>query len=127
MNTAASHLERNIANGEKTRELLGQSLGFENELIGQTKFPHQPSSRGAPRARLIFTSPAGSSPDVLEPVPDCRLLGGICRQREELGKVESWADRRCGQRDECAISRTCSSRLIERPHAQGCGARISCR
>src|SRR5438067_7888485 len=57
MNTAASHLERNIANGEKTRELLGQSLGFENELIGQTKFPHQPSSRGPPRTRLIFYLP----------------------------------------------------------------------
>jgi hypothetical protein len=31
--------ESDIANGEKPREFLGQSVGFENELIGQTNFP----------------------------------------------------------------------------------------
>src|SRR5258708_31490076 len=39
MNAAAAHLESDVANGEETREFLGQSVGFENELIGQTNFP----------------------------------------------------------------------------------------
>jgi hypothetical protein len=34
-----------IANGEEACEFLGQSVGFENELIGQSNFPHQPLSR----------------------------------------------------------------------------------
>jgi hypothetical protein len=39
MNAAATHLESDIANGEETRKFLGQSVGFENELIGQKNFP----------------------------------------------------------------------------------------
>jgi hypothetical protein len=45
MNAAAPHLEGDVANGKETREFLGQSVGFENELIGQSNFPHQPLSR----------------------------------------------------------------------------------
>jgi hypothetical protein len=32
--------EIDIANGEEAGEFLGQSMGFENELIGQSNFPH---------------------------------------------------------------------------------------
>ena len=39
VNTAAAHLESDVANGEETCEFLGQSVGFENELIGQTISP----------------------------------------------------------------------------------------
>jgi hypothetical protein len=42
MDTATADLEIDIANGKETREFLGQSMGFENELIGQSNFPHQP-------------------------------------------------------------------------------------
>src|SRR5882757_4667011 len=31
--------------GEEPRKFLRQSVDFENELIGQSKFPHQPSPR----------------------------------------------------------------------------------
>ena len=40
MNAAAPHLERDIADGKEPRKFLGQSVGFENELIGQTNLPH---------------------------------------------------------------------------------------
>jgi hypothetical protein len=59
MNASAAHLESDIANSEETRELLGQSVGFENELISQTNFPHQPSSRRPSRA-ANFPIRAGS-------------------------------------------------------------------
>jgi len=60
MNTAATHLESNVTNGEETREFLGQSVGFENELIGQTNFPHQPSCEVPSRAANFFPVRAGS-------------------------------------------------------------------
>src|SRR5262249_51058417 len=44
--------ERDIADGEKARELLGQPLGFKNELIGQTVFPLPARGAGCP----LFTS-----------------------------------------------------------------------
>jgi hypothetical protein len=50
VDAAATHLERDVANGKKTREFLGQSVGFENELIGQTNFPHQLSRESPSRA-----------------------------------------------------------------------------
>ena len=49
MNAAAADPEIDIANGKETREFLGQSVGFENELIGQSNFPHQPSPRSPSR------------------------------------------------------------------------------
>src|SRR4029450_1983163 len=51
VNGPLADLQRNIANGENPRELLGQSVGFENELICQTNFPHQPSPR-SPKSRV---------------------------------------------------------------------------
>ena len=50
MNAAAAHFQSNVANGEETREFLGQSVGFENELISQTNFPRRPSPRNRSRA-----------------------------------------------------------------------------
>jgi hypothetical protein len=40
MNASATDPEIDIANGVEPREFLGQSVGFENELIGQSNFPH---------------------------------------------------------------------------------------
>ena len=39
-NAAAADPKIDVANGEKAREFLGQSTGFENELISQSNFPH---------------------------------------------------------------------------------------
>jgi hypothetical protein len=39
MNTAAPNLETNVAYGDESREFLGQSVGFENELIRQSNSP----------------------------------------------------------------------------------------
>jgi hypothetical protein len=39
MYAATADLECDIAYGKKSREFLGQSVGFENELISQTNFP----------------------------------------------------------------------------------------
>ena len=61
MNAAAAHLQGNVANGEETREILGQSVGFENELISQTKFPRQPSPRVRSRAANFSLLWAGSA------------------------------------------------------------------
>jgi hypothetical protein len=49
VNSAAANFETDIADGEKARKFLGQSVGFENELIGQANFPHRPSQRVSPR------------------------------------------------------------------------------
>ena len=53
VNAATADPKINIANSEETREFLGQSAGFENELISQSNFPHQPLPR-SPRAWPIF-------------------------------------------------------------------------
>jgi hypothetical protein len=45
MYAATAHPKIDIANGEEAGEFLGQSVGFENELIGQSNFPRQPSPR----------------------------------------------------------------------------------
>ncbi len=74
MNATAAHLQSNVANGEETRELLGQSVGFENELISQTNFPRQPSPRV--RSRATNFSLFGQAPrDVLETVPEPTASG----------------------------------------------------
>src|SRR5262249_4666926 len=39
VNMTTADLKLYIANGEKPREFLGQPVGFENELIGQTNSP----------------------------------------------------------------------------------------
>ena len=74
MNAAAAHLESDIANGEETREFLGQSVGFENELIGQTNFPHQPSSRRPSRV-ANFSLFGQVLPDVLGIRPEPAASG----------------------------------------------------
>jgi hypothetical protein len=43
VNAALADPEIDIANGKEACEFLGQSMGFENELIGQSNFPRQPS------------------------------------------------------------------------------------
>jgi hypothetical protein len=50
VNAATADPKIDIANGKEACEFLGQSVGFENELIGQSNFPHQPSPR-SPVAR----------------------------------------------------------------------------
>ena len=42
VNMTTANPESDIANGKKPREFLGQSVGFENELIGQTNSPCGP-------------------------------------------------------------------------------------
>ena len=54
VNAAAADLQRDIANGEKPREFLGQSVGFENELIGQTNSPISPAAKPSRMADFYF-------------------------------------------------------------------------
>ena len=70
VNAAAADLERDVANGKETREFLGQSVGFENELIGQSNFPHQPSPRRPVARGRFFPYAAGSSRTSWKSVPD---------------------------------------------------------
>src|ERR1700755_276404 len=69
MNAATADFETDIANGKEAREFLGQSVGFENELISQSNFPHRPPRRSPPRAWPIF--PYGRFPETpWNSVPD---------------------------------------------------------
>jgi hypothetical protein len=54
VNAATPDPKIDIANGKEAREFLGQSAGLENELIGQSNFPRQPSPRD-PRGWLHFS------------------------------------------------------------------------
>jgi hypothetical protein len=74
MNAAATHLQSNVANGEETREFLGQSVRFENELISQTKSPVS-RLREFARARPIFPCFGQALRDVLETVPEPTASG----------------------------------------------------
>ena len=49
MNAAAANPKANVANGKESREFLGQSVSFENELIRQSNSPHGPSARRQPQ------------------------------------------------------------------------------
>jgi hypothetical protein len=60
VNTATANLEIDIANGEEPRKFLGQSVGFENELIGQSNFPHRLSRAKFASRVADFLVPAGS-------------------------------------------------------------------
>jgi hypothetical protein len=68
MNTATANPQIDTANGKEPREFLGQSVGFENELIGQSNLPHQPSRPTCRRAwpilvnRQVFQTPWKSRP-----------------------------------------------------------------
>src|ERR1700722_5451246 len=60
VNTAAPHLEADVAYSKESREFLGQSVGFENELIRQSNSPARPSPRRlGSRAWLIVIFTAG--------------------------------------------------------------------
>jgi hypothetical protein len=83
VNAATADLQSDIAYGEKSREFLGQSVGFENKLICQTNFP-------LPRDRLRMAlfgnrQPLRTSPEPSKPP----LPGRICRQYTALGKVQA--------------------------------------
>ena len=103
VNAATADPKIDIANGEETREFLGQSAGFENELIGQSNFPHQPSPRSS-RAWPIFPNRQALLRTPWKSVPDRPPPGGICRQRPALRKVESWASGGAGRLVEFALS-----------------------
>src|SRR5216684_2807517 len=60
MNAATADPQIDTANGEETRKLLGQPVGFKNELIGQSDFPHRPSRPTCRRAWPVLSLPAGS-------------------------------------------------------------------
>ncbi|MDP1869820.1 MAG: hypothetical protein Q8L13_26205 [Bradyrhizobium sp.] len=89
MNAATANPEIDIANGKEAREFLAQSVGFENELIGQSNSPN--SHRREARFAHDQFLPTGRFPRRLgNPVPDVPPPAGICRQRHGLRKVESW-------------------------------------
>src|SRR5258706_5505160 len=90
MNAATADPEIDIANGEKAREFLGQSMGLENELIGQSNFPRQPSPRGDIAGGYFFPN-RQVLPIRLGKSRPGRLRLRICRQRAGLRKAESGA------------------------------------
>jgi hypothetical protein len=57
MNAATADPQIDIANGKEPREFLGQSVGFENELIGQSNFPRPLSRarRAIARGQFLLT------------------------------------------------------------------------
>src|SRR5882724_6973875 len=59
MDAATADPKANVANGKETREFLGQSVGFENELISQSNSPIS-HRRDAPSRQANLFSPAGS-------------------------------------------------------------------
>src|SRR5260370_11299598 len=74
MDTATADPQTDIANGKEACEFLGQSVGFENELIGQSNFPHQLSQAKARSLRsLFFPNRQVLLRRLGNPVPDRRL------------------------------------------------------
>src|SRR3979411_993873 len=59
MNAATADPQIDTANGEETRKFLGQSVGFKNELIGQSNFPHRPSQAMFPSGVTEFLKVSG--------------------------------------------------------------------
>src|ERR1700732_2724119 len=90
MDAATADPKANVANGKETREFLGQSVGFENELISQSNFPHQPSPRRPIVAGQSFLTGRFSRASWNSPRTG-RLRAGICRQRPSLRKAERLA------------------------------------
>ena len=99
VNAPTANLERNVADGEEARELLGQAFRFENELIGQTDFPLPRYTRGYP---CCF-----GFPEALKPVPERRLRAR--NMPEVTGVRQGGKLSRSGLRpgDLCSLSRTC--------------------
>jgi hypothetical protein len=90
-------------------------VGFKNELIGQSNFPHRPSRPTCRRAWPILSLPAGSLGRLGNSVPARPPPAGICRQPFGLGKVESWAY--AGARTGCGFA---ISRIAQGGHLAGC-------
>src|SRR5258708_4550679 len=65
-------------------------MGFENDLIGQSNFPRQPSPRRDIAGGYFFKN-RQVLPKRLGKSRPGRLRLRICRQRAGLGKAESWA------------------------------------
>ena len=77
VNAPTANLERNVADGEEARELLGQAFRFENELIGQTVFP-LPAQRAW--LSLLLRLSGGPWSHSLEPIRNAASGRGICRR-----------------------------------------------
>src|ERR1700681_746616 len=92
MDAATADPKANVANCKEPREFLGQSVGFENELISQSNFPHQPSPRRPHRGWPILLI-GRFSPTPWNSLRTGRLRAGICRQRPSLRKAERLAYR----------------------------------
>ena len=91
VNAATTDPEIDIANGVEAREFLGQPVGFENELIGQSNFPI--SHRREALSRFAEFLRPGRFPQTPQEFPSAvgRLRPGICRQQHGLRKVQCWA------------------------------------
>jgi hypothetical protein len=63
MNAATTYLQANVPNREETREFLGQSVGFKNELISQSNSPARHRRGVSPRVVDAFLTTG--SPEAL--------------------------------------------------------------
>src|SRR5690349_18947711 len=102
MNAPTANLERNVADGEEARELLGQAFRFENELIGQTNFPLPAQRAGRAWLSLLLRLSGG-----LGAYPERRLRA---RNMPEVTGVRqggklSRSTLRLGYK--CSLSRRC--------------------
>src|SRR5262249_35266518 len=90
VNAATADLQCDIANCEKSREFLGQSVGFENELISQTISPCRTTMRAAflaqqrvPEGRLnkgsLWKPPNPLPPEQNMPSTHCLRQGASFR------------------------------------------------
>jgi hypothetical protein len=95
VDAAAADLQVNVANGKETREFLGQSVGFENEIISQSMSPNG-RHRNTDRAWPIPINPAGFAGRLGIRPSTAASLAGICRQRPILRKAESWTNPAAG-------------------------------
>jgi hypothetical protein len=102
MNATTADFECDIAYGEKSREFLGQSVGFENELISQTNFP---PPRTPTRTWLFFLldrflgEGLENRPETAASAPEYAVKGLPYARRK--------ADAGCGlRRENLALSRT---------------------
>src|SRR5438034_5403072 len=84
VNTAPPNLERDVANSKETREFLGQSVGFENELIGQTNFPLATNAATPPAAFFPARQvvPRTARKTIPEPPPPRRNMPSMERVKQ---------------------------------------------
>ena len=64
MDAATTYPEANVPDGEETRKFLGQTMGFENELISQSNSPT--SHRRDVLPRMGYVSLRQAPPDALK-------------------------------------------------------------